>query len=172
VARVPLLTLDIYILYVTAASLSPKLGRSLARAAASSSPTRRCFRSRCAMQSRSSRTPNNLLDRCIERFSSSSSWASHCHSRASDRPRSMAPGATEPSPSLRSGPSPPIKGDDRFCNRIAAVKPLFLLWLMSQVDPKPSFRTPLADGGGRRKAAIQVSPRGPVIESANGFSRT
>src|SRR5712675_2563148 len=25
--------------------------------------------------------------------------------------------------------------------------------------PQPSFRTPLADGGGRRKAAIQVSPR-------------
>jgi hypothetical protein len=25
--------------------------------------------------------------------------------------------------------------NDRFCNRIAAVKPLFLLWLMSQVDP-------------------------------------
>jgi hypothetical protein len=33
-------------------------------------------------------------------------------------------------------PSFALTGNDRFCNRIAAVKPLFLLWLMSQVDPQ------------------------------------
>jgi hypothetical protein len=91
------MTLDIYNLYLRAASLSPKLGRSLARAAASSSPTRRCFRSRCAMQSRSSRPPN-LRDRWIETFQllellgvslSLASAEALAQADASERPRSI-----------------------------------------------------------------------------------
>src|SRR5438132_14280059 len=39
-----------------------------------------------------------------------------------------------------------LTGDDRFCNRIAAVKPLFLLCLASQVDPKGSLVAGNRDG--------------------------
>src|SRR5436189_3075889 len=58
---------------------------------------------------------------------------------------------------------PPLRGDvsaltcnDRFCNRIASVKPLFLLWLMSQVDPKPSLATSRAGGQCDQKAAVRT----------------
>jgi len=51
-----------------------------------------------------------------------------------DKPAAAA--RAEPCPfSPAPGPRLRPEGCDRFCNRVAAVKPLFLLWLMSQVDP-------------------------------------
>ena len=63
-----------------------------------------------------------------------------------------------------------LTGHDRFCNRIAAVKPLFLLRLMSQVDPEPPFMTAPADGWVDREAAIRFgSPAAQVSSSSSAF---
>jgi hypothetical protein len=61
-------------------------------------------------------------------------------------------------------PFPPLRGDvsaltgnDRFCNGIAAVKPLFLLSLMSQVDPFETFMPASAAGRAAQEAVIRVT---------------
>ena len=67
--------------------------------------------------------------------------------------RHRALGAKRPEPPFRAVSA--HAGDDPFCNRIAAVKPLFLLWLMSQVDPNRSLVAGNRDGEKCSRAVIE-----------------
>ncbi len=62
-----------------------------------------------------------------------------------------------------------LTGCDRFCNRIAAVKPLFLLCLASQVDPNRSLVAGNRDGEKCSRAVIEPGTASDGIRGKLSF---